>query len=109
MDQPQLPWLSIIVVVIALVVLAMILRYAIRRRRLIQKYGRDVGLKILGRAVWQGMSVEQLIDAWGCPVSIEHDVYETKTKQTWKYHRTGKNRFKDRVYLENGIVVGWKD
>jgi hypothetical protein len=55
------------------------------------------------------MSSEQLIDSWGNPVGIDHDVYKTTTKETWKYGQTGKNRFKDRVYLENGTVVGWKD
>jgi len=45
----------------------------------------------------------------GRPVEIDHMVYKFKTKQTWKYNRTGKNRFKVRIFLEDGTVVGWKD
>ena len=30
-------------------------------------------------------------------------------KVTWKYGRIGKNRFRERIFVENGIVVGWKD
>jgi hypothetical protein len=108
MEQPQI-WLSIAVVLIALVVIVKLLRYMIRRKQLVQKYGREIGLRILRRTVWQGMSSEQLVDSWGSPADIDHLVYKTKTKETWKYHQTGKNRFKDRVYLEGGVVVGWKD
>jgi hypothetical protein len=107
--QQQTPWIPIIVVVIALFVMFKILLYLSRRKYLIEKYGREIGLKILSRGIWQGMSSEQLTDSWGSPVDVDHEVYKTKTKGTWKYNQTGKNRFKDRIYLEDGIVVGWKD
>jgi hypothetical protein len=109
MEQPQTSWLSIIVVLIAFVFFAKFMRYLIRRKKLIQKYGREAGLRILRGAVWQGMSSDELIDSWGRPTNVDHLVYKEKTRETWKYHQTGKNRFKDRVYLENGMVVGWKD
>jgi hypothetical protein len=107
--QQQTPWIPIIVVVIALFVMFKILLYLSRRKYLIEKYGREIGLKILSGGIWQGMSSEQLTDSWGSPVDVDHEVYKTKTKETWKYNQTGKNRFKDRIYLEDGIVVGWKD
>jgi hypothetical protein len=107
--QQQTPWIPIIAALIALFVMFKLLLYLSRRKYLIKKYGREIGLKILSRAIWQGMSSEQLTDSWGSPVDVDHEVYKTKTKETWKYNQTGKNRFKDRIYLENGIVVGWKD
>jgi hypothetical protein len=109
MEQQQTPWLLYIVIFVAVVVLIKLLGYLSRRRWLIQKYGRELGLKILSKAVWQGMTREQLVDSWGNPVDVDHTVYKTKTKETWKYNQTGKNRYKDRIYLEDGIVVGWKD
>jgi len=109
MDQHQTPWLLYILVLIAAAVLFRLLRYLSRRKYLIGKYGRELGLRILSRSVWQGMTSEQLEDSWGRPVDIDHAVYKTKTKETWKYNQTGKNRFKDRICLEDGIVVGWKD
>lgn len=107
--QEQGGWVYIVLVCAALWIAYKVARYWIRRNYLIDKYGRDVGLKILARSVWQGMSAEQLTDSWGPPVDRDTTVYKTKTKQTWKYNQTGKNRFKDRIFLEDGEVVGWKD
>jgi hypothetical protein len=64
---------------------------------------------IIARQVWQGMTDEQLTDSWGNPVDIGREIVRTKIKETWKYGQTGKNRFRNRVYLENGIVIGWKN
>lgn len=109
MDHQQASWLPYILIALAAFALFKLLHYLRRRKYLIEKYGRDVGLRILRRGVWQGMTSEQLNDSWGRPVDVDHTVYKTKTKETWKYNQTGKNRFKDRIYLEDGIVVGWKD
>jgi|ERR1700730_1484240 len=106
MDQG---WIVLIVIGVAIWIVVKFVRYMLRRSALIEKYGRDIGLKILARKLWQGMSEEQLKDSWGRPVETEHMVYKTKTKETWKYNRTGKNRFEYRIYLEDSTVVGWKD
>jgi hypothetical protein len=84
------------------------LRYR-RRKHLIAKYG-DASLValIMKQQISQGMTTEQLIDSWGRPNDIEHTIYKTKTKHTYKYGRTGKNRFSNRVFVENGLVVGWQ-
>jgi uncharacterized Rmd1/YagE family protein len=80
-----------------------------RRKHLVEKYGsEEIADKIMARKVWQGMTSEQLIDSWGKPEDIDETVYKTKTKETWKYQQTGKNRFRDRVFFENGTVVGWQ-
>lgn len=80
-----------------------------RRRALNAKYGEQNAARILARQVWQGMSEDQLIASWGSPADISTEIKRTKSNETWKYNRTGKNRFRNRVYLENGIVIGWKD
>ncbi|KQW21377.1 hypothetical protein ASC80_14950 [Afipia sp. Root123D2] len=80
-----------------------------RREELIGKYGQEVAEEILAGKVWQGMSEPQLLDSWGSPVEVGREVIRNKVKETWKYGQTGKNRFLNRVYLENGIVIGWKN
>lgn len=80
-----------------------------RREELIGKYGLEVAEAVIAGKVWQGMSEPQLLDSWGSPVEVGREVVRDKVKETWKYGQTGKNRFLNRVYLENGIVIGWKN
>jgi len=80
-----------------------------RREALIAKYGSEqVADDIISRKVWQGMTSEQLMDSWGQPQDVDKKVYKQKTNETWKYGRTGKNRYSQRVFIENGVVVGWE-
>jgi hypothetical protein len=80
-----------------------------RRERLVAAYGEEAADRILARQVWQGMTDEQLIESWGLPADKDSEIKRTTAKETWKYNQTGKNRFRDRVYLENGVVIGWKN
>jgi uncharacterized protein YecT (DUF1311 family) len=80
-----------------------------RRRLLIAKYGEAIAARIIARDLWLGMTQEQLIESLGNPVEIGNEILRTKTKQVWKYGQTGKNRFRQRVTVENGIVSGWKN
>lgn len=100
----------IVVIVIVIIGWIFISSYLSRKRReaLLAKYG-DAELvdRIMRRMFWQGQSQEQLVDSLGRPLDIDERVLKTKTKETWKYNRTGKNRFGLRIILENGIVVGW--
>lgn len=80
-----------------------------RRKYLVEKYGLEIAEKIIAKEVWQGMTCEQLIDSWGRPEDRDETVYKTKTKQTWKYGNNGKNRYRQRVYVENDCVVGWQN
>jgi hypothetical protein len=81
-----------------------------RYSELMTKYNdQQIVVAIMGGKIWQGMSQGQLIDSRGPPEDRDQTVYKTKTKQTWKYGRSGKNRFRERIYVENGTVVGWKD
>jgi len=73
-----------------------------------QKYGdAEVVDKIIRRMFWQGQTSGQLLDSLGQPLDTDERVLKTKTKETWKYNKVGKNRFALRIILENDIVVGW--
>ncbi|MDE5464639.1 DUF1311 domain-containing protein [Bradyrhizobium sp. CSS354] len=85
-----------------------IVRYVWRRRHLTKKYGPQEAARIIAREVWQGMTAEQLTESRGRPAGIGREIIRTRTKETWKYGQTGKNRFQNRIYLEDGIVIGWK-
>jgi len=103
-------WLGLAVLAVALWVAISVVLKRRRRKHLIDKYGSElIADKIMDRQVWQGMTSEQLVDSWGRPEDVDEKVYKTKTKQTWKYGKTGKNRFKQRVYVEDSYVVGWQN
>ena len=79
-----------------------------RRAYLLQKYTDEkIVDAIMKKLIWQGMSEEQLLDAWGAPSAKDNKQYKTKISTTYKYNKTGKNRFRSRVIVENGTVVGW--
>jgi hypothetical protein len=80
-----------------------------RRVRLIAKYRDAEAVEmIMQKRIWEGMTVPQLLDAWGKPAAIDEKVLKTKTTQVYKYNRFGKNRFHDRVKVDDGVVVGWE-
>lgn len=60
--------------------------------------------RIVNKNIWQGMTESQLIDSWGQPLGRSRRVLKTKVKETYTY---GSRRYGSKVYLENGIVVGW--
>ncbi|MFK3862525.1 DUF2057 domain-containing protein [Pseudoalteromonas rhizosphaerae] len=80
----------------------------VRKKRLMEKY-RDARIveRLMKKMFWQGQSQEQLLDSLGKPVDIDQKVLKTKTKEIWKYNRTGKGRYGLRITLENGEVIGW--
>ncbi|WP_315769101.1 MULTISPECIES: lysozyme inhibitor LprI family protein [unclassified Bradyrhizobium] len=84
-------------------------RRTAERQRLVAKYGAEIADRILARVVWQGMTEEQLLESRGFPADKDYEVRKSVSKQTWKYGQTGKNRFSNRIFLENGIVTGWKE
>lgn len=63
---------------------------------------------IMEGRIAQGMTAEMVIATWGEPADMDETVMKTKTKREMKYDQKGKNRFGTRVYLENGVVVGWE-
>ena len=64
---------------------------------------------IMSQKVWMGMTREQLLDSRGQPADIDSKVYKSKTAETFKYNQIGKNRFRNRVTIENDSVVGWEE
>jgi uncharacterized protein YecT (DUF1311 family) len=75
---------------------------------LVGEHGEEIAARIVAHKVWQGMTVQQLIKSWGDPADIDCEIVKARKKETWKYVQTGKNRFANRIDLENGIVIGWK-
>jgi len=82
---------------------------AARRERLTQKFGAAAAEKIERHEIWQGATVEMLVESRGTPAEVDERVMATKTKHVYKYDQFGKNRFRLRITIENGIVVGWEE
>ncbi len=99
--------LLIVFVLVSAVALS-VFRNIGRKHRLVARYGQEIAARILAREVWQGMTGEQLTASRGSPSDMGREIIKEKTRETWKYHQIGKNRFRERIYLENGIVIGWK-
>lgn len=73
---------------------------------LIQKYGEDIGNRLVNHSYWIGMTEEQLIDCKGRPDKIETQAEKTITKHTYIY---GKKSSGDYFVLENGVVIKFID
>lgn len=110
-------WLVLLAVAALLWIGAVVLRQRRQKRELEARFSalmtkyhdQQIVVDIMQGKIWQGMTQEQLSDSRGAPEDTDQTVYKTKTKETWKYGRTGKNRFRERIYVENGTVVGWKE
>lgn len=106
-------WVVAGILIVVAVAVLWFAAFALARRsrysRLLQKYGGDEKLvdALVSGTIWQGMTAEQLRDSWGDPVSIEEKVMKTKIKQVFKYKQVTKTRFRDKVTLEDGVIVGW--
>lgn len=101
--------MSVLVAVIALWIWASHARKAARRRSLMEKYGdAEIVNRIMNRMFWEGQSYEQLQDSLGAPADVDEKVMKSKVRHVCKYGRTGVNRFRLRITLENGVVVGWE-
>jgi hypothetical protein len=100
-----------ILLLVAAVVLIFVARSVARNSRyarLMAKYGDEKLVHaIVTQTIWQGMTVDQLKDSWGEPASVEQKVMKTKVREVFKYKPVGKNRFRDKVTLEDGVITGW--
>lgn len=79
-----------------------------RAEQLIAQFGRENAARILLREYWLGQTLPMLIEALGPPVDRDEKVMKTKHRLTLKYHHQGGNRFALRVFVEDGLVVGWE-
>jgi hypothetical protein len=57
------------------------------------------------RKLWQGQTVEQLLDSVGRPSSLDNNLLKTRKREVWKYQPNGKGRYLTRVTLDNDVVV----
>jgi hypothetical protein len=81
----------------------------LRFDKLMAKYDDvDVVRSLMRKQFWEGMTEAQLLDSLGEPVDTDTKILKKKSSETWKYHKTGKNRFRLRVFVEDRLVVGWK-
>ena len=73
---------------------------------LLQKYGEEIGSRLVNHQYWIGMTEEQLVECKGNPDKIEKQVLKTKTKLTYIY---GNKSSGDYFVIENGEVVKFID
>ena len=63
---------------------------------------------IIEQKLFEGMSTQQLSQAWGPPEEIAMHRHGGKRKEVWHYGPDGRGRFRDHVHVEEGVVVAWK-
>jgi hypothetical protein len=80
---------------------------AARQDELARRFGAEAAQRIVAGQYWAGATSEMLLEALGTPTHIRERVLKTKTKQTYCYFPTGIDRFRLRIHLEDGCVVGW--
>ncbi|ANM32109.1 hypothetical protein ABI59_05915 [Acidobacteria bacterium Mor1] len=79
-----------------------------RRALLMAKYDDEqVVNDIIGQVMWQGETADQLLESLGSPAAKDEKLLKTKSKEIWKYGHEGGNRYRLRVTVEDGVVVGW--
>jgi len=104
-----LPAALIVFALCALYFLARLGMKKARRALLMKRYDDALMVDtIMEGRIARGMTAEMVVDVWGDPADMDETVLKTKTKREMKYDQKGKNRFGTRVYLENGVVVGWE-
>jgi hypothetical protein len=83
---------------------------SIRTERLLAKHGSDVAVvaRIERKELWVGETADQLRDALGEPEGVDVRPLKTRSREVWKYGRTGRNRYSTRITLDNGTVVRWE-
>jgi hypothetical protein len=94
--------------IVALIVFYLIWKRAARLSYLRSKYqNEDVVQKIMRRNFWAGQTTEQLRDSLGNPPSKDDNLLKTRKREVWKYHPSGRNRYRLRITLDNDVVVAW--
>jgi hypothetical protein len=106
---------SVFLILVGVIVAFLVIRdqqrkrpYAEKFARLMAKYGDEhLVSKLMNREFWQGITEEQLLDSLGEPIERDEKTTKAKLQETLKYDQTSEYRFGTRIFVENGIVVGW--
>ena len=104
-------WVLPVAVLAACVLLVWGYKYSQKQKRLAYlraKYAdEDTVQKIFAGYFWEGQPEEQLRDALGQPDAVDNKLLKTMTREIWKYHPSGVNRYRLRITVDNGRVAGW--
>lgn len=95
---------------IAIVVIIIGVRVTKHRQRLTylrSKYPEAEVQRILAKTLWQGQTDEQLTDTLGHPSAVDRKVLKTIRREVWKYGRMSARRYRLRVTVDDGRVIGW--
>lgn len=93
------------------VIVAAIIFYFVRKRTTRLAYLRDkykdetIVQAIMSRRLWQGQTMEQLLDSAGHPSSKDCNLLKTRKREVWKYQPSGKGRYRLRVTLDDDVVI----
>ena len=73
-----------------------------RRKQLIRKYGKKIGMRLAAGKIWKGMTEKMLKDSWGEPDR------KTRNKKKWGlftqwYYGT------ITYFFKNGILTDWEE
>ena len=75
---------------------------------LCQRFGPHLGPRVAAGELWQGQHSDMVLAGLGQPASVDEKVLKSKTKHTLKYYPGPSGRFGLCIFIENGVVVGWK-
>lgn len=79
-----------------------------RLQELIERFDEEIATRIVDGEVWQGQTKAMLIESKGLPMDVTETVSSRHLKQTFKYDEVGRGRFRTKIHLRDGIVVGWE-
>lgn len=104
-------WKLPVAVLVACILLVWGYKYSQKQKRLADlraKYSDgDTVQKVYAGYFWEGQTEEQLRDALGQPDAVDNKLLKTMTREIWKYHPSGVNRYRLRITVDNGRVAGW--
>lgn len=75
-----------------------------RRVSIIEKFGNELGARILAGDIWLGMTADMARASMGEPKSINRTVTASGTSEQWVYESSHKY-----LYFKDGILDGWQD
>jgi heme exporter protein D len=122
-SESTLIWIIVGVVTLLIIVLIAYLNHKKRLRekaewearkaRILEAYGEEIGNLILAKKIVEGMTEEMLFEAWGQPGKKEDSVLRGKAIILYFFggsrNQRGNVKYAQRVTVENGLIIGWKD